>query len=146
MKKTLFLFLIFSPLYISAQNLDSAMFSSTSGIIAQKIRVGIIAENVANISNFKVEETGLPYQKKYAVLEAYQGGVRVKSINTSKEPFLRYNDGTVPQANDGYYSIPNVSLPEEMLNLNYTEAMYEANVTAFKVSKNLYQSTIDLLK
>jgi flagellar basal-body rod protein FlgC len=126
---------------------DSAMESSMSGLIAHRIRLGLIAENIANVSTLKVEETGLPYAKQYAVLEPYKNGVRVKSIEKNKEPFHRYSDGAVTQADEeGMMSFPNVSLPEEMMNMSYTEVMYEANSTCFKTTKALYQSTIDILK
>lgn len=126
--------------------IESAMDASTSGMIAQRIRLAVVAENVANISTWKVEETGEPYRKKYAVLEPYKGGVRVKSIENSKEPLLSYPDGQTLDNTNGQTLFPNVSLPEEMLTLSYTETMYEANVTCFKTSKALYQSLVDTLK
>ena len=88
MKRTLlYLFIVcLFPSLLVAQSFDTALKSSISGILAQKIRLGIIAENVANVSTTKVEETGKPYQKKFAILEAYKGGVRVKSIEKSQEP------------------------------------------------------------
>ena len=140
---------------IQAQNIETALESSTSGIITQRIRLGIIAENVANVSTMKVEETGEPYRKKFAQIEAYKHGVRVKAIGQSNEPFFAYPDSSTPQStkakeydsnNSGALLHSNVSLPEEMLNLTYTEVMYEANVTCFKTSKTLYQSTIDMMK
>ena len=148
MKHLLFYFFcLFALGTIYAQTMDSALDASASGMIAQKIRLGIIAQNVANVTTLKVDETGLPYQKQYAVLEPYKGGVRVKSIEKSKEPFLPYSDGAVPQAGDnGFEYWPNVSLPDEMINMSYTEVMYEANVTCFKTTKALYQATIDILK
>lgn len=147
-KYSLFIFLLAGVIQTQAQTLDSALDASASGMIAQKIRLGLIAQNVSNVSTFKVEETGLPYQKQYAVLEPYKGGVRVKSIEKSKEPFLAYSDVAVPQADakSGFEQFPNVSLPDEMINMSYTEVMYEANVTCFKTTKALYQATIDILK
>ena len=47
---------------------------------------------------------------------------------------------------NGFFYYPNVNLPDEMTNLNYTEAMYEANVSAFKTGKAMYQAAIDALK
>lgn len=130
-----------------AMGFDSALESSMSGLIAQRIRMGIVAENVSNISTLQVEETGKPYAKQYVVLEPYKNGVKVKSIEKSKEPFFRYNDSAVPQADESGFTVwPNVNLPEEMMNMTYTEAMYEANATCFKTTKALYQSTIDILK
>jgi flagellar basal-body rod protein FlgC len=135
-----------TPCY--SQTLDGALDGSVSGMIAQKIRLGIIAENVSNVSTFKVEETGEAYRRQYVVLEPYRTGVRVKSIEKSKEPLLNYSDGAVPQssAENGFEQLPNVSVADEMINMSYTEVMYEANVTCFKATKAMYQSTIDTLK
>ncbi len=127
--------------------LDDALRFSASGIIAQKVRLTTTARNIANISTLKVEETGLPYQKEYVVLETSPDGVRVKSIEKSNEPFSRYFDPAVPQSDEnGFFYYPNVNLPDEMMNITYTEAMYEANVSAFKTGKALYQAAIDALK
>ena len=52
-----------------------------------------------------------------------------------------------PQADEnGYFYLPNVNMPNEMLTIKHTEAMYEANINAFKLSKTMYQSSIELLK
>ncbi len=137
----------FAQANFPAMSLESALDASTSGMIAQKIRLATIAENVANNSTARVEETGLPYQKKYTVMEPYKGGVRVKSIEKSREPFYTYPDGTGPDTmQDGNRWWPNVNLTEEMINLSYTEVMYEANATCLKTTKAIYQAVIDTLK
>lgn len=132
---------------VQGVGLDEALRYSASGIIAQKVRLTTTARNIANITTLRVEETGLPYQKEYVVLEASPDGVRVKSIEKSNEPFSRYFDPAVPQSDEnGFFYYPNVNLPDEMMNITYTEAMYEANVSAFKTGKALYQAAIDALK
>ncbi len=129
-----------------AQSLESALEASLSGIIAHRIKLSTVAKNVANLSTLRVEETGLPYQKEYTVFEAYKGGVRVKSIEKSTEPFFNYPDGGPPQSSGGYTSFPNINLPEEMMTMSYSETMIEANIACYKNSKQLYQQTIDILK
>jgi flagellar basal-body rod protein FlgC len=127
--------------------LDDALKYSATGIMVQKMRLTIIAQNIANVSTLKVEETGLPYQKQYPVVESTADGVRIKSIEKSNEPFSRYYDPPVPQSDEnGFFYYPNINLPDEMMNMTYTEAMYEANISAFKTSKALYQAAIDALK
>ncbi len=129
------------------QGLDDALRFSSTGIMVQKMRLSIIAQNLANLTTLKVEETGLPYQKQYAVVKSSPNGVRVASIEKSTEPFAKYFDGAVPQSDEnGFFYYPNVNLPDEMMNMTYTEAIYEANIAAFKTTKALYQSAIDALK
>jgi len=146
-KIVLFVFLCFISQGIWGQGLDDAMRFSSTGIMVQKMRLSIIAQNLANLTTFKVEETGLPYQKQYAVVKSSPNGVRISSIEKSLEPFAKYFDEAVPQSDEnGFFYYPNVNLPDEMMNMVYTEAIYEPNIAAFKTTKALYQSAIDALK
>ena len=129
------------------KTLEDAFKVNMSGILAQRAKMMIVAENVANINTLKDEETGLPYQKKYIELESTTKGVKVKGIKRSTEPFGRYFDPAAPQADEnGYFYYPNVNLPNEMMTLTFTESVYEANITALKVTKSMYQSAIELMK
>ena len=139
--------LISVPLSAQFNTLEDAFQINMSGIISQRMRMTMTAENIANLMTLKDEETGLPYQKKYLVLEASDIGVKVVDIERSTEPFSRYFDPAAPQSDeDGYFYLPNVNMPNEMVTLKHTEAMYEANINAFKLTKAMYQSTMELLK
>ena len=132
---------------VTAQTLDDAFTYSESGILAQRLKLTVVAENVANMMSLKDEETGLPYQKKYVVLETGEKGVKVSEIAKSVEPFGKYFDSTVPQSDEnGFFYYPNVNMPNEMLVLSYTEAVYDANVNCFKTTKAMYQTALDILK
>ena len=143
-----FLVLIMSVSHFAqVDNIEDAMAINLSGILAQRLKMTIIAENVANLMTLKDEETGLPYQKKYVQLETGPLGVRVAGIARSTEPFGRYFDPAAPQSDeDGYFYLPNVNMPNEMITLKHTEAIYEANINAFKLSKAMYQTATELLK
>ncbi|RAP39166.1 hypothetical protein DID80_00750 [Candidatus Marinamargulisbacteria bacterium SCGC AAA071-K20] len=135
------------PLTIVSQTLDDAFDINTSGVIAERFRMTIIAENLANNMTLKDEETGLPYQKKYLNLVAGEKGVKIDSIGRSTEPFGRYFDPAAPQSDEnGYFYVPNVHMPHEMITLKHTEALFDANISAFKLTKAMYQTSIDLLK
>lgn len=130
-----------------AQSLDTAFDITTSGILAQKYKLNTIAENVANASSFKDEATGLPYQKRYVVLKPSEKGVKIEKIGVSNEPFNKYFDPASPEADEeGFYYVPNVNLPDEMINLNFTELIYEANISAFKSTKAMYTQALEILK
>ena len=143
----LLIIISFIPLSLMGQGLDDSFNISASGIMVQKLRISLIAENVSNISVFEVEETGLPYQKQYPVIRPYNGGARVTEIAKSDEPFMRYFDPAAPQTDkNGFYYFPNVNLPDEMVNLAFSESMYNANLNVLKTVKSMYQTTIDALK
>ncbi|MSR89098.1 MAG: hypothetical protein EXS67_05550 [Candidatus Margulisbacteria bacterium] len=148
--KTAFQIIAFSALLntgVFAQDLDKALSFSESGAMAQKLRLSLNAQNIANLTTLEDEETGLPWQKRYAVLVPDKNGVRVASIEKSNKPFGKQYDPGAPQAStDGYISYPNVNLPDEMISMSYTEVMFEANATAFRTSKSLYQNFIDIMK
>ena len=98
------------------KTLDDAMDINISGIIAQRFKMTIVAENIANLMTLKDEETGLPYQKKYVELEAADIGVKVTGVERSTEPFSRYFDPAAPQSDEnGYFYLPNVNMPNEMI-------------------------------
>ncbi len=139
--------LLTMPITAQLSTLDDAFQINMSGIVSQRMKMTLTAENIANLMTLKDEETGLPYQKKYLVLEASDIGVKVVDIERSTEPFSRYFDPAAPQSDeDGYFYLPNVNMPNEMVTLKHTEAMYEANINAFKLTKAMYQSTLELLK
>tara|TARA_E500000178_G_scaffold308142_1_gene321591 strand:- start:833 stop:1285 length:453 start_codon:yes stop_codon:yes gene_type:complete len=145
--KLLLLLFLSSSLSAQVSTLDDAMAINLSGILTQRLKMTIVAENIANLMTLKDDETGLPYQKKYVSVETGDLGVRVTGIERSTEPFARYFDPAAPQSDEnGYFYIPNVNMPNEMVTIKHTEAMYEANINAFKLSKTMYQSSIELLK
>ena len=139
--------MLLSPIAAQLSTLEDAFQINVSGIVSQRMKMTMTAENVANLMTLKDEETGLPYQKKYLVLEASDIGVKGVDNERSTEPFSRYFDPAAPQSDeDGYFYLPNVNMPNEMVTLKHTEAMYEANINAFKLTKAMYQSTMELLK
>ena len=120
---------------------------NTSGVLAQRFRISITAENLANSMTLKDEETGLPYQKKYVVLAPSSHGVQIKGVERSTEPFGRYFDPAAPQADEnGYFYLPNMSMPHEMITLKHTEMIFDANIGAFKSSMAMYRTAVELLK
>ena len=64
------LFVILSPSVMAqaAFDLDTAMTFNITGVMAQRMRLALVAENLANASTLRDEETGLPWQKRYLKL------------------------------------------------------------------------------
>ena len=74
-------------------------------------------------------------------------GVKILGVDRSREPFGRYFDPAAPQADEnGYFYLPNVSMPHEMVTLKHTEMMFDANIGAFKSSMAMYRTAVELLK
>ena len=143
----LFLLLIFTSDLIHGRSLDQAFLYSSSGILTQKLKISYIAENIANATTLEDESTGLPWQKRYVVLSPDENGVKVTRVGRSTLPFGKYYDPAVPQSNsEGFVSFPNVNLPDEMVNMSFTETVFEANVNAYKTTKAVYQSVAEMIK
>ena len=72
-------------------------------------------------------------------------GVEVASIHTSKTPFRQVYDPGHPDADeDGYLTLPNVNVVEEMVNMVNASKAYEANSTIANTAKTMIQAAINI--
>jgi flagellar basal-body rod protein FlgC len=139
---------------------------SASGLTAQRLRMDVTAENLANAQTTKGAD-GQPYRRKEVVLQevaqggfgaqltaamgtgskARPGGVEVAQIATDQTPGKMVYDPSHPDANaQGYVQMPNVDTVTEMVDLIDSSRAYEANVTAMQASKQMFTKTLELLK
>ena len=136
--------------------LDNALDISRSGVVAQKTKMNIIAENIANVDTTKTE-TGLPYRRKQAVMRQVEyfyrnyrrnllGGVEVARISEdTSTSFKRVFDPSHPDADaSGFVYYPNVDLTREMVELSRTNGSYEANVVVFNTTKQMMQTSLEI--
>ncbi len=142
--------------------LDS-MSISASALTATRLRMDVIAENMANINTTRTENGG-PYRRRYVVFQQIKprtdsfasyfnraqniaGGVRVAMIGDDESPFkLDYNP-THPDANEeGYVEMPNVDVVQEMVDMMSAYRAYEANITALNSFKDMAVKTLEIGK
>lgn len=135
---------------------------SASGLTAQRLRMDVISENIANIDTTRTE-SGEPYRRKYVVFKADENdsdfssymenavgtsasrGVYVTQIGEDQSPFVLEYDPTNPDANEyGYVEKPNVDLSQEMVDMISAYRSYEANVTAFNASKDMAVKALEI--
>jgi flagellar basal-body rod protein FlgC len=139
-------------------DVSRALDVSASALSAQRTRMNVIAENLANTDS-SVTATGRPYQRKLVLLESIggqdfgavlrgaDGGVRVRAVVPSQEPPRRVYEPSHPQAGpDGFVELPNVNPLREMVDMLSTTRAYEANATAFQASKTLATKLLELLR
>ncbi|MBF0320905.1 MAG: flagellar basal body rod protein FlgC [Nitrospirae bacterium] len=129
--------------------------TSASALEAQRERMNIIASNLANIHTTRSEQGG-PYKRREVVFQTTlidakkdpttaNRGVRVAEIVEDQTPPTLIYDPTHPDANnDGYVAMPNVNVVEEMVNMMMATRAYEANVSAFNISKGMYLKTLEI--
>ena len=131
---------------VFALGTNDALEISAHGVMVQKFRVNLIAKNVANAFTLMTDK-GVPYTKQYAVIVSDRNGPKVQGVAESNEPFGKVYDPSHPFSNKyGFIHIPNVNLAEEMVDLVYTNVLYEANTTAFKSARTMYQQALELVK
>lgn len=132
----------------------SSFLVSASGLTAQRTRLDVIAENIANASTTHPT----PYRRKMVVFqeildensnanEPPRGGVRVKEIvqDVGENAFRVEYDPTHPDANEeGYLLMPNINPVHEMVDLIDAMRAYEANVTALTTTKDLAVRTLEI--
>ncbi len=144
-----------------------ALNVSATGLTAERLRMDVTAENLANAQTTRGAD-GQPYRRKEVVLgEAASGGfgsqlsaamggsgaanaaggVEVQGIVEDATPGKLIHDPGHPDANaDGYVQMPNVDTVTEMVDLITSSRAYEANVTAMQSAKQMFTKTLDLLR
>lgn len=140
-----------------------SMNTSVSGLSAQRLRLDIISQNIANKDTTRTEKGG-PYKRKAVIFESVQNtptfdtvlgkyqqgennGVRVSQIVEDNKPFISVYNPTHPDADvNGYLQMPNVNEVEEMVNMISASRAYEANVTAFNNMKAMATKALEIGK
>ena len=141
----------------------SALNISGSALTAQKYRMDVISQNIANSNTTKTADGG-PYRRKLVVLEEQKnssfqnvlsdtmqssivGGVRVSEVVEDDTPFTAVYNPNHPDANEeGYVMMPNVNSTEEMLDLMSASTAYDANITALNALKAMAASALKIGK
>jgi len=121
-----------------------------SAMAAQSQRMNVTASNMANADSVAGPD-GLPYRAKQVVFQVDAdarddvGGVRVASVIEDSSPLRTVYDPKNPHANtEGYVSLPNVNVVEEMTNMISASRSYQANVEVLNTAKTLMVKTLSV--
>ena len=144
-----------------------AMDISASGMSAERIRLDVAAENIANVDTTRTADGG-PYRRKEVALESYgdssfgsvlrktaaggqakassnKAGVRVSAIVADNSESKRvYNPDHPDAGEDGYVEMPNVDVVKETVDGMSATRSYEANVTALNAIKTMMQKALEI--
>ena len=141
--------------------------ASASGLTAERLRMDVISNNIAN-SNTTRTETGGAYKRRFVVFEprtrepktfekalmqavglSRQTGEGVRAVSIMEDDTqgpIVYDPGH-PDANaDGYVEKPNVNIVTEMVDMITAQRAYEANATAITASKAMASKALDIGK
>ncbi len=132
---------------------------SASGMTAERMRMEVIANNVANALSTRTPGGGGPFRRQDIIFETVMrdqlspgsgplfGGVRVAGLEDDMSELPRIHDPGHPDADDtGFVSMPNVFLPIEMVNLMTASRSYEANLKVLTTLRQQLEQTLTLIK
>lgn len=123
---------------------------SGSAMSAQSLRLNTVASNLANADSV-VSSDGKPYQAKQVVFKAVQDAatnssmVQVDRVIEDTKPGKMVYDPKNPMANsDGYLTMPNVNVTEEMVNMISASRAYQNNVETMNAAKSMLLKTLNI--
>ncbi|MDK2936912.1 MAG: flagellar basal-body rod protein FlgC [Eubacteriaceae bacterium] len=133
---------------------------SGSGMTAQKLRLDIVSQNIANAQVTRTEN-GEAYRRKMVVLQSsnvqsfsevlsselgiQKQGVEVAAVVDDESALVPVYDPTHPDADEnGYVMYPNVNTAQEMIDALGASRAYEANVTAFNATKSIAMKALEI--
>lgn len=132
---------------------------SGSGLTAQRLRMDVISENIANIDTTRTEEGG-PYRRKMVVLTTSNNfkSMMIKNLDdyeTSKvevaeiiedisEFKMVYNPDHPDADENGYVSMPNVDSLKETVDMMEAYRAYQANITALNTAKQMAVKALEI--
>jgi len=141
---------------------------ASSGLSANRVRLDVIADNMANVNTTRTDEGG-PFRRSRVIMRprvdspywrspflpdsldnGIGNGVRVVEIqkDLAAENPLRW-DPTHPDAiksgpRQGYVELPNVDVVTEMVDMISASRSYEANAAIIEGSKAMFQRALDI--
>ena len=123
---------------------------SSSAMTAQSMRLNAVASNLANADSV-VSSDGKPYRAKQVVFQATPlggieaQGVRVTQVVEDAAPGKLIYDPRNPAANEnGYVTLPNVSVVDEMVNMISASRSYQTNADVMNTAKQMLLKTLTL--
>lgn len=124
-----------------------------SAMTAQSMRLNVVASNMANADSVTGSD-GQPYRAKQVIFQAQAvnnsmpkgvNGVAVTKVIDDPSPMRQVYDPQNPFANaEGYVTMPNVDVVEEMTNMISASRSYQANVEMMNTAKTMVQRTLTL--
>lgn len=145
-------------------NLFSATAISGSGLTAERLRMEVAANNIANAHSTS-SASGGAYRRQQVVFAsmveqardsgaqsapqtiAGMHGVQVVGVQQDNSPLPKVHNPGHPDADaDGFVEMPNVMLPTEMIDLMTANRAYEANVKSLQTFRQMAEQALSLMR
>lgn len=136
---------------------------SASGLRAQRLRLDVVASNLANADATRRADGAGPYRRRSVVFKSaplelsfdqalrasrHVDGLRTVKVSGITEdsgaPRMVHNPGHPDANGDGYVAYPNVNVVAEMVDLMTATRAYEANVQAIRAMRAMGQAAMKI--
>lgn len=137
-------------------NLLPGLNATASALDAERMRLNVVAENIANAFTTKTPEGG-PYQRKIvsfeSVLSSHTGmdkgtattSVKVSGVKADQTPGKMVYNPEHPDADEnGMVLMPNVESSREMVDLIVSSRAYEANLQVARTARQLAKTALTI--
>lgn len=134
---------------------------AASGMTAERLRLDVISNNIANVNTTRTSEGG-PYRRQFVLFAPRQGdgsfshamnrqlqlnGVKVTGIKKDDAPpRMIYEPGHPDADAEGYVKMPNINIVTEMVDMMTASRAYEANVASVNVAKSMMLKALEIGK
>jgi flagellar basal-body rod protein FlgC len=126
---------------------------SATGLSAERLRMDTITSNMANANTTRSADGSGAYVRKVAVFQEAldankeMAGVKAVKIEKDSSPLRKVYDPTHPDADkNGYVTMPNVNVLNEMADMMVASRSYEANVDTFNALKSMFSKALEIGK
>lgn len=144
-------------------DLMQIMRISGTGLSAQRAKINVVTDNLANVETTRSAEGG-PYRRKMVVFEETKpardfkatladeerqaNGVAVSEIASSQEDYRLVHNPSHPDADPltGYVAMPNIDTMTELADMIVAKRAYDANVTAMSNTKSMILKALEIGK
>ena len=143
-------------------SLINSLNINRSALQAERLRMDVVANNLANMNTTRTEEGG-PYRRQTVVFRSegsaptfaallqrqfgstVDGGVAVDGVIEDAKPPRRVYEPSNPDADaEGYVLYPDIDMTTEMTDMMSATRAYQANVTALNAVKGLAQKALEI--
>jgi flagellar basal-body rod protein FlgC len=129
-----------------------------NGLSAARLRVNVLASNIANAETTRTAEGG-PYKRKDVVQVATQSPSSFSNVldrmslakpgiaavvEDQSEPKKVYQPGHPDADKEGYVAFPNINIVSTMTDLMSASRLYQANVTALESARRMTQDALTI--
>ena len=141
-------------------NLISGIDSTAAALNAERVRMDVVTENIANADTTRVNGQRTPYQRQQVVFEtvlrAAQGGdasvtspqsIQVARIEKDNRPPRMVYNPTHPDADaTGMVAMPAINVHEEMVDMIAISRAFEANLAVVKNARAMAMQALSIGK